>query len=77
MRIEEKCGCGAGLTLVVDCEASSRLYKADAVGRQKDAWHQVDRWRKLHAGCRSSVNGPVYSYSVTSPAGEPEKDGKQ
>ncbi len=67
MRIEEKCGCGAGLTLVVDDKLDYGVTAAMATGNVRDAWHQVDRWRKLHAGCRSSVNGPIYA------AGEPGK----
>jgi hypothetical protein len=52
MRVEEKCGCGAALLLQVEAEPNYHSEAAEAAARGREAWKQVDRWRKLHAGCR-------------------------
>lgn len=67
MRIEEKCGCGGSLKLVETTSYQSQ--RADADARVRDAWKQVDRWRRLHAGCRSHASAPPLS--TTSPLPPP------
>lgn len=53
MRIEEACSCGASLTLNVDQEIG-RLRVDERRATVSEAWKQMDRWRKLHAGCRAA-----------------------
>lgn len=52
MRIEEKCRCGACLILQIEAEPNYHSDRQDAAARGVEAWKQVDRWRKMHAGCR-------------------------
>ncbi len=51
--IEERCGCGAALTLRVELDEGRASDTASRnAGRERDAWKQIDRWRRLHAECR-------------------------
>lgn len=55
MRIEERCSCGAQIVLVPNqWEGGIRSNDRTAVA-EREAWKQIDRWRKFHAGCRSAV----------------------
>lgn len=63
MRVEEKCACGAAITLLAD-EARYRSERADAAQRERELWKQIDRWRKLHVGCRQGMQ-PIHSAPIS------------
>lgn len=48
MRVEETCRCGARIT-VVGVTSRSQMMQAD---EERSMWSQIDRWRRLHKGCR-------------------------
>lgn len=63
MRIEERCRCGAELRLTVDLVVSKRLVDLEQnYAAERAAWRHVDRWRRLHAGCRSDAAASVKAF---------------
>lgn len=72
VRIEEKCGCGGELILLVDQEIG-RLRVEERRASVREAWKQIDRWRKLHAGCRSLCGGLATRPTIPDPVPLPPR----